>query len=95
MSAFWTVCIVSMSNVRPMEKQMLLLFLSIVMLPGMVKKWQKASGWEIWTSEGNTQSDILAESLIRAAEENFCRPENPCQCSKRLEIETKKRTSLS
>lgn len=38
---------------------------------GIGKEWQKASGWEIWTSEGNTQSDILAESLIRAAEENF------------------------
>lgn len=38
---------------------------------GNGKEWQKASGWEIWTSEGNTQSDILAESLIRAAEENF------------------------
>ena len=33
--------------------------------------WQKATGWECWTSEGNTQSDILAESLIRAAEEIF------------------------
>lgn len=38
---------------------------------GNGKEWQNASGWEIWTSEGNTQSDILAESLIRAAEENF------------------------
>jgi N-acetylmuramoyl-L-alanine amidase len=34
-------------------------------------EWQKATGWEIWTSEGRTESDILAESLIRSAEENF------------------------
>ena len=38
---------------------------------GNGKEWQKATGWEIWTSEGETQSDVLAESLIRAAEENF------------------------
>ena len=38
---------------------------------GNGKEWQKATGWECWTSEGQTQSDVLAESLIRAAEENF------------------------
>ena len=38
---------------------------------GNGKEWFNATGWEIWTSEGNTQSDVLAESLIRAAEENF------------------------
>lgn len=38
---------------------------------GNGQEWQKATGWECWTSEGRTQSDVLAESLIRAAEENF------------------------
>lgn len=35
------------------------------------KEWMKATGWECWTSVGNTQSDLLAECLIRSAEENF------------------------
>lgn len=35
------------------------------------KEWMKATGWECWTSIGNTQSDLLAECLIRSAEENF------------------------
>ena len=38
---------------------------------GNGKEWLKGTGFECWTSEGDTQSDVLAESLIRAAEENF------------------------
>lgn len=38
---------------------------------GNGKEWLKATGWECWTSVGRTESDALAESLIRAAEENF------------------------
>lgn len=38
---------------------------------GNGRDWQKASGWEIWTSEGMTESDMLAEWLIRTAEMNF------------------------
>lgn len=38
---------------------------------GNGKEWLKATGWECWTSVGRTESDALAESLIRAAEENI------------------------
>lgn len=38
---------------------------------GNGKEWLKATGWECWTSVGRTESDALAESLIRAAAENF------------------------
>ena len=38
---------------------------------GNGREWLKASGWEIWTSEGQTESDILAEWLIRTADMNF------------------------
>lgn len=38
---------------------------------GNGSEWMKATGWECWTSEGKTQSDVLAEALIQAAEENF------------------------
>lgn len=35
------------------------------------RDWHKASGWEIWTSEGKSESDMLAEWLIRMAEITF------------------------
>ena len=38
---------------------------------GNGKEWLKATGWEIWTSEGMTDSDRLAEWMLRMAELNF------------------------
>lgn len=38
---------------------------------GNGREWMKASGWEIWTSEGMTESDMLAEWLIRMADMLF------------------------
>lgn len=38
---------------------------------GNGKDWMSASGWEIWTSEGFTNSDRLAEWFVRSAEMNF------------------------
>lgn len=35
------------------------------------KEWKKATGWEIWTSEGRTESDVLAAYLIDSAETCF------------------------
>lgn len=35
------------------------------------KKWLNGTGWECWTSEGETQSDVLAECMIKAADKNF------------------------
>ncbi len=35
------------------------------------KEWKKATGWECWTSEGRTESDVLAECLIDSAETVF------------------------
>lgn len=35
------------------------------------KKWMNATGWEIWTSEGRTESDNLAEWILRMAELGF------------------------
>lgn len=34
-------------------------------------KWLKATGWEIWTSEGKTDSDILADHFVQMAKRNF------------------------
>lgn len=31
--------------------------------------WQKAKGWEIWTSKGQTESDVLANCIYFAAEQ--------------------------
>lgn len=38
---------------------------------GNGKEWLKATGWEIWTSEGMTDSDRLAEWMLRMAELSF------------------------
>lgn len=38
---------------------------------GNGKEWLKATGWEIWTSEGMTDSDCLAEWMLRMAELSF------------------------
>lgn len=38
---------------------------------GIGKDWMSASGWEIWTSEGMTDSDRLAEWMLRMAELSF------------------------
>ena len=38
---------------------------------GNGSKWMKASGWEIWTSEGKTQSDELADRFIESAKNCF------------------------
>lgn len=38
---------------------------------GNGRDWQKASGWEIWTSEGMTESDMMAEWFIRMADMLF------------------------
>lgn len=35
------------------------------------KKWMNATGWEVWTSEGRTESDNLAEWILRMAELGF------------------------
>ncbi len=35
------------------------------------KKWMNATGWEIWTSEGRSESDNLAEWILRMAELGF------------------------
>ena len=38
---------------------------------GMGDKWEKARGFEIWTSKGHTKADILAELMFQAAKEWF------------------------
>ena len=38
---------------------------------GNGKDWQKATGWEIWTSEGKTDSDNLADHFIQMAKRHF------------------------
>lgn len=38
---------------------------------GNGKDWQRATGWEIWTSEGKTDSDILADHFIMMAKRHF------------------------
>lgn len=38
---------------------------------GNGSQWMKATGWEVWTSPGNTLSDDLAECLIDAAKVHF------------------------
>ena len=38
---------------------------------GNGSQWMNATGWEVWTSEGRTESDNLAEWLIRMAELGF------------------------
>lgn len=35
---------------------------------GNGNKWMSATGWEAWTSKGNTSADRLADSLYEAAE---------------------------
>lgn len=34
-------------------------------------EWLKATGWEIWTSEGRTDSDVLADHFIQMAKRHF------------------------
>lgn len=38
---------------------------------GNGSKWLNATGWEIWTSEGETESDVLAEHFIKMAKRHF------------------------
>ena len=33
--------------------------------------WESGSGWEAWTTVGQTESDVLAECLYKRAEKNF------------------------
>lgn len=34
-------------------------------------KWKNAKGWSVYTTKGNTESDVLAESLYKAADTCF------------------------
>ena len=34
-------------------------------------EWQKATGWEIWTSKGRTDSDVLADHFVQMAKRHF------------------------
>lgn len=34
-------------------------------------QWLKATGWEIWTSEGKTDSDVLADHFVQMAKRHF------------------------
>lgn len=38
---------------------------------GNGSKWMSATGWEIWTSEGKTRSDVLADHFIKMAKRHF------------------------
>lgn len=38
---------------------------------GNGSEWMKATGWEIWTSEGRTDSDVLADHFIQMAKRHF------------------------
>lgn len=38
---------------------------------GNGKEWQKATGWEIWTSPGKTKSDDLADHFVTMAKRHF------------------------
>lgn len=38
---------------------------------GNGKEWQKATGWEIWTSPGKTKSDVLADHFVTMAKRHF------------------------
>lgn len=38
---------------------------------GNGSSWLSATGWEIWTSEGRTKSDILADHFVKMAERHF------------------------
>ena len=38
---------------------------------GNGSEWLKATGWEIWTSEGKTDSDNLADHFIQMAKRHF------------------------
>lgn len=38
---------------------------------GNGKEWQKATGWEIWTSPGKTESDALADHFVTMAKRHF------------------------
>ena len=38
---------------------------------GSGKEWLKATGWEIWTSEGKTKSDALGDHFIQMAKRHF------------------------
>lgn len=40
---------------------------------GNGKQWSTATGWEVWTTVGQNNSDILATCLVEAAEQ-YCRP---------------------
>ena len=38
---------------------------------GLGNEWSSATGWEIWTSYGRTDSDTLADRFIESAKMNF------------------------
>ena len=38
---------------------------------GNGKQWEKATGWEIWTSPGKTKSDDLADHFVKMAKRCF------------------------
>lgn len=38
---------------------------------GVGNEWMKATGWEIWTSEGRTDSDVLADHFVQMAKRHF------------------------
>lgn len=38
---------------------------------GVGSEWMKATGWEIWTSEGRTDSDVLADHFVQMAKRHF------------------------
>lgn len=38
---------------------------------GNGKEWLKATGWEIWTSPGKTESDVLADHFVTMAKRHF------------------------
>lgn len=44
------------------------LFISLHCNAAAGEGWQKAKGWEIWTSKGQTESDVLANCIYFAAE---------------------------
>lgn len=43
------------------------LFISLHCNAAQGKGWVKAKGWEIWTTKGETESDVLAEHIYAAA----------------------------
>lgn len=38
---------------------------------GKGNEWKKATGWEIWTSPGKTESDVLADYFVAMAKRHF------------------------